>query len=341
MQYDGVAISMVYPIAKTLVRLGFDPDDFFRRVSFDAALLRDVDARIPGEELERLTVAAAEYAGDALFGLRQGAMMEFADMGVLGYVMLHSATIADALEAYRRYNDILCSGANLELEYRDGLVVIRLFPRSASVRLSRHCVEDMVCSLYLLMGKLGNRPIPLKEIRFAHAAPSGTEPYEKAFGLIPRFGEEFDALVLDEEALRNPVLYSDPRLLETFETMAKETKRSLTRTGEFSERVVEWIERCLPSYFPTLRQTADSFGSSPRTIQNRLKEENTTYADLTAKVRKELAIGYLRKNEISVGEIAYALHFSEPSAFLNAFKKWTGQTPGQFRARARAERMAR
>lgn len=36
-------------------------------------------------------------------------MVEPADLGVLGYVMLHSKTIADALTAYQRYNVILCN----------------------------------------------------------------------------------------------------------------------------------------------------------------------------------------------------------------------------------------
>ncbi len=36
---------------------------------------------------------------------------------------------------------------------------------------------------------------------------------------------------------------------------------------------------------------------------------------------------------LGFSDIAYLLHYSEPSAFHNAFKKWTGFTPGQYRAR--------
>ncbi|MBS5914195.1 MAG: helix-turn-helix domain-containing protein [Paenibacillus macerans] len=48
----------------------------------------------------------------------------------------------------------------------------------------------------------------------------------------------------------------------------------------------------------------------------------------------EMAEAHLHQNEYSISGIAYLLHYSEPSAFHSAFKKWTGQTPGQFRAEA-------
>jgi len=336
----GVAISMVYPIMKTLVHKGFEPEEFCRWASFDAALLQEAEARIPCAELERLMIAASAYTGDEFFGLRQGRIMEFADMGILGYVMLHSAKVADALTAYRRYNEVLCSVSNLEVEIDGRFAVLRLFSQTSGT-LSRHCSEDMAGSLHRLMEKLSNRSIPLEEVRFAHGAPANTAPYAEVFGRAPLFDRGENLLVVSKEALDYPVLYSDPRLLEVFEKMIREAKENLTRTGEFSERVIRWIKQCLPTYFPTLRQTADFFGSSPRTIQNRLKEENATYADLTARVRKEIAIGYLKRKEFSVGDIAYALHFSEPSAFQSAFKKWTGVTPGQYRANARSEAASR
>ncbi|WP_239617655.1 AraC family transcriptional regulator [Cohnella mopanensis] len=334
MTNQGIAISMVYPIMKSIVHKGYDVEQYFRYASFDSSLLQDVEARITGEQLERLMIAAATFTQDEHFGLRQGQITEFADMGILGYVMLHSGTIADALAAYQRYNVILCSGFNLDWEARGEDIVIRMFLQHPG-RMSRHCVEDMASSLCRIMMRLSNRTVPLHEVRFTHDAPVDTTPYAEAFGTVPRFGGDENHLRMSKDVLNYPVMYSDPKLLGVFEAIAQETKMGLTRESDFSDQVVRWLKQCLPSFLPTLQQTAESFGMSTRTIQNRLKEEDTTYIDLATRVRKEMAMGYLKKKEYSVGEIAYVLHFSEPSAFQSAFKKWTGLTPGQYRANAK------
>ncbi|WP_201305318.1 AraC family transcriptional regulator [Paenibacillus puerhi] len=329
---------MVYPVMKTIVHKGYDTEQFCRYASFDARLLQDVEARIAGEELERLMIAAAEYTQDEHFGLHQGQIMEFADMGVLGYVMMHSRTVADALAAYQRYNMILCSGFNLDWVVRGDEVTIRLFLQQAGDRhMSRHCVEDMASSLYRLIGRLSNKLAPLTDLRFAHDEPKDTAPYLSVFGRMPRFGGDEAALSMSKGVLDYPVLYSDPKLLAVFESIAKETRDELTRTSSLSDQVMQWMKASFPSFFPTVQQTAEFFGTSTRTLQNRLKEENTSYQELSAAFRKELAMGYLRKPEYSVGEIAYVLHFSEPSSFQNAFKRWTGLTPGQYRDKLRKE----
>ncbi len=330
----GVAVSMLYPIMKSIARRGSDTDRFCEYASIDPAMLQDAEARIAGEELERIVRAAAEYTRDEFFGLRQGQMMEFADMGILGYVMMHSRTVADALAAYRRYNDILCSGFNLICETRGEDAYIRPVLQYPGT-FSRHCVEDMASSVYQLIGKLSNVNVPLLEVRFAHEAPADIGPYREAFGIDPVFAAEDDVLRLKKELLNVPVLYSDSRLLSIFESLAQETSGDLARMSRFSEQVARRIKKSLPFSLPTLQDTAEFFGTSARTLQNRLKEENTTFQELSVRVRKELAEGYLRQGGLSVGDIAYALHFSEPSAFQNAFKKWTGLTPGQYRANVR------
>ncbi|REK77576.1 AraC family transcriptional regulator [Paenibacillus paeoniae] len=331
MNEPSVAISMVFPVMKTIVHKGYNAEDFCRYASFDSALLQDVEARIPGSELKRLMIEAAIYTNDDHFGLHQGLIMEFADMGLLGYVMMHSPTIGDALDAYQRYNLILCSGFNLAWDVVDDdfLLTMRLQEGSED---SRHCMEEMASSLFRMIGKLSNRIIPLYEVQFSHEAPSDIEPYLPVFGRVPSFGCESNSLRMSRETLDYPAIYSDPRLLSVFETIAQETRDGMSESAGLQEQMMRWMRKTLPTRFPTLQQAAEQFGMSVRTLQHKLKSESTTFNDLSVQVRKETAMRYLRNRNASVGDIAYALHFSEPSAFQSAFKKWTGMTPGQYRA---------
>lgn len=65
-------------------------------------------------------------------------------------------------------------------------------------------------------------------------------------------------------------------------------------------------------------------------LQMELKEEGVIFTGLLTQIREELAKKYLVEN-YSVEEITYLLGYSEPSVFRKAFKKWSGQTPKEFR----------
>ncbi|WP_281883755.1 AraC family transcriptional regulator [Paenibacillus sp. YYML68] len=330
MSGSDMAITMVYPIMKAVAHKGLDPEVFCRYASFDAALLHNADARIDSEELVRLMTAAAEYTQDEHFGMYQGQVTELADLGMLGSVLLHSATIADALSAYERYHTIVCSGFNISWHTAGGELVLRLFAEEPGA-LSRHCAEDMAVSLYRIMSGLSLRRVTVRGVQFAHAAPADVRPYMAAFGVLPTFEQQEHVLRIPKEVLEYPVVYADARLRSLFESLARETLEKLIGADTFSGQVVTWIRACMPRFFPTLLQTAEHFGVSTRTVQHKLKEEHTSYQELSVQVRKELAMGYLRRREYSIGDVAYVLHFSEPSAFQLAFKRWTGLTPGQYR----------
>jgi AraC-like DNA-binding protein len=45
-----------------------------------------------------------------------------------------------------------------------------------------------------------------------------------------------------------------------------------------------------------------------------------------------LAICHLSESKYSINDIALKVGFTEPSTFHRAFKKWTGVTPGDYRA---------
>jgi AraC-like DNA-binding protein len=72
---------------------------------------------------------------------------------------------------------------------------------------------------------------------------------------------------------------------------------------------------------------------STRHLQSKLKAEGTTYRHLLDQVRKELALDYLKRPEMTMFDIAFLLGFSEQSTFNHAFKRWTGSSPKEYQKR--------
>ncbi|MDB4956986.1 MAG: oruR2, partial [Myxococcales bacterium] len=50
-----------------------------------------------------------------------------------------------------------------------------------------------------------------------------------------------------------------------------------------------------------------------------------------------LALKQIREGLLSVAEVAYMLHFSDATSFHHTFKRWTGQTPLDYRRQLLAE----
>jgi AraC-like DNA-binding protein len=67
-------------------------------------------------------------------------------------------------------------------------------------------------------------------------------------------------------------------------------------------------------------------------LRRRLADQGASYRQLTDELRRDVAINYLRETAMTVEDIAYALGFSDPANFRQAFRRWTSATPQQFRA---------
>ncbi|MEV5027772.1 AraC family transcriptional regulator [Paenibacillus sp. LPE1-1-1.1] len=338
MNRDDVSVSLVFPIMKSMALGGYEWDSFCAYAGMDAGLLRSSETRIVQGDFDSIIMAAAQYTGDDMFGLHQGQRMSLSDLGVLGYVMLHSKTLGKALTAYQKYNFIDCSGLNVDIEVQGADVVISMFLSNSLEAPSRHFIEGMLACTYQALLALSCRALPIKEVRFMHAPPSQLEEYEVVFGIMPLFHQKANSFRFSKEILDYSIVGSDTRLLEVFQAMAEEVRAKLSSNySGLASNLNKWIIECMPSHFPNLQEAAKEFLMSPRTLQSRLKADNTSYNRLANEVRKELAIRYLAQPEYTVGEIAYLLHFSEPSAFQTAFRKWTNLTPGEYRQREREE----
>jgi len=91
---------------------------------------------------------------------------------------------------------------------------------------------------------------------------------------------------------------------------------------------------------PTLSQVASRLFVSTRTLRRRLEDAQTSYQEIVAETRRELAVRYLTQTSLSTEAIAEILGYSDTANFRQAFKRWTGESPQQYRSTARSPESA-
>ena len=89
------------------VRVGIEREALLRGIGLDATRLEDSDARLPLHTIAAIVRTVLAKAPGPSFGLRAGAARTARDGGLIGYAMLHSATLRDALNRFARSGRIM------------------------------------------------------------------------------------------------------------------------------------------------------------------------------------------------------------------------------------------
>jgi len=93
------------------------------------------------------------------------------------------------------------------------------------------------------------------------------------------------------------------------------------------------VKRFLAGRRPALQLVAQELGLSERTLQRRLTEAGSSFQQVAAAARRELARHYLGQSAAEFHEVAYLLGYEDANSFFRAFHHWEGTSPGEWRAR--------
>src|SRR5262249_30331159 len=145
------------------------------------------------------------------------------------------------------------------------------------------------------------------------------------------FAAEANGLVLSHAVLGLPILTSDPPLLSLLDQHAEQSLAARASPSRLLGRVRQSVRDNLRRESPSLETIAAALKMSPRTLQRRLGEEGASFQQLVDSVREELARVHVGQGKMTLAEIAFELGYAEQSAFLRAFKRWTGLTPTEFK----------
>jgi AraC-like DNA-binding protein len=313
-------------------RVGLRRGPLLRDLGLEPALLRDPDARVPLEKFIALARTLIDAAPDGAFCVLAGARRTVRDGGLVGYTMIHSATLGDALANLVRYTHILSDAEQFDLHVEEGAATITM--ETHPLRRAIRELNDL--TLAWLVGGIreltATSIVPLA-VRFPHPPPRHLKELRAWFRCPLEFDARRPEVVLRASELDRRVISADSTLARFLEKLAAEALAALGGDGSLTDRIRRAIWSELSEGVPNLRRTAKSLGLSPRTLQRRLAEEDTSFEEIVTNLRHDLAARLLQDRRLAVYEVAFTLGYAHPSQFHRAFQKWYGLTPRAFRAR--------
>lgn len=304
-----------------------------REGGLDPAVLTDSSERVPSKAFVRFLDAAARLSGDGLFGLTMGETYDIRASGLAAYTAIAAATLQEALANAVRYGSIVDTSARYGLVDHGTAVAFEVETGSAVLRTSRHTSEFKV-AFTLTAGRrwVGQAFRPL-EVSFVHQRRASAREVARRLGCPVRFGAERIDIRFARSQMALPLLGADPYLLALITRHADEVLARRRPSAEaFRGRVERIVLGTLPKPPPTAAQAAVALGVGERTFARRLAGEGTSFRQVVDELRADMARSYLANLELSIGQIAFLLGYSEQSAFTTAFRRWTGVSPGRYRS---------
>jgi AraC-like DNA-binding protein len=294
-----------------------------------AADLSRADTRITTNQEMRVCANAVALRRE--IGLELGQRMHVSSYGMLGYALLTSATLGDALRLALRYPALLGTLFELSLAQEDDVVWFCATGYRESPHLAVFNAELCLTSLKVICEDLLSRSLPLVGARFAHPAPDYHAHYDHSFDCPHAFQACDNAFGFDPRWLDEPLPLADA---VTHQAMAERCrKQNLEFTGRQSwlDRIRQLLTAQLQAA-PGLEGLAEQMNCSPRTLRRHLHDMGCSYQTLLDDLRFERAKRLLNDTEWPIYRIAEHLGFSETASFRHAFVRWSGVSPSQFRA---------
>ncbi len=325
-------------LVRTLQARGCDADDLLRRAGLDPGMLKDPNGRVPVRNMARLWALAVRETGDPCLGLKAAAFVQPATFHGLGMALLASQNLGDALQRSARFSRIVSSAADVFIE-RVPQGVKQVMRWRAEVPVVEEAIDLIMAStlkmgiLLLALDPQAPRPV---ELRLRRAAtPAMRAEFDAYFRCPIWFEAEENSLLVPQDWIERPLPMANPQLARQNDLVVMDYL-SRFDGARLAEKVrVELISR-LPAGEPPRGEVAAALLLSEKTLQRRLRDEDTSYQQVLDELRRDLAQQYLREAPVSVCEVTFRLGFSDQSSFTRAFRRWTGLTPGEFRSQPAA-----
>ncbi|MCP4386596.1 MAG: AraC family transcriptional regulator [Hyphomicrobiales bacterium] len=309
-------------------------DDLLRQADLPRDLLSRSSPALTTSEYFRLWDGLARLLEAPAFPLRLGQAVSVEAFSPPIFACFCSADLNAALVRLSQYKPLI-GPLRLDVAIGDQAtrVVLAGLPAEAQPPAAMMATE-LVFLVHLARLATRERIVPLS-VHFAGDLPEANA-YKAFFG-VPVISDSYHGLSFSAEDARRPFMTASETMWSVFEAELRARMSDLGPEAGFRDRVRACLTEVLASGQCTMPSVARRLAVSTRTLQRRLRDEDTSFQRELNSLREELARHYLTNSHYSGAEISFLLGYNDPNSFIRAFHAWTGLTPEAARPERRLQ----
>ena len=254
--------------------------------------------------------------------------MSVGDTGALDYAVNSAATFREALEVTTRYTRLINDALDLRFEVAGTRALVDLDTKA----FCRRAAEDFMMASFYRNRICRYLRAPAQHRGQPRAQRAGRQERIRTH---VRAGHATLRHAVQRLCARCPCArraVADRRPKATHRD--PQTRRRILSEMPASRNLTEKVRHLVTNESrrqPTAAHIARKLHMSGRTLARRLEGEGTTFTEVLHDLRRRLAQQYVGSRDIALSEVAFLLGFSHTAAFHRAFKRWTKQTPLEYR----------
>jgi len=330
-----VDASYVLELTQGARKKGFNINSLLKKHGVPLWVLKTPKGRASFQQIVGLSAELTDLMNDEFYGLTEKPHRK----GTFKFMCTSAITAETTLGALKnicQYYNLYENTWSHELTKAKNIISYKPVTRQSYKLEHPIALELWLSCLYRTLCWMSNTQLPLKKVNLAISQPGIRERYRFLFHDAPiTFEQPQSYLDFQENALQTPIV-RDKHELKSF--LKQSAIILLTQTvplEDMSGKVRAYIESQLLSKhkIPSIEQTCEYLNIHPQALRRKLIHQNTSYSDIKLETRRDLAINMMNEGKLKIFEIGEKLNYSETSAFIRAFKQWTGLTPKHYQQR--------
>jgi AraC-like DNA-binding protein len=323
--------------ARVLSQLGFDhglgAEQVLRHTGLTRAELDDPKGELDAQqEIQLIRNLVTELPHLPALGLEAGSRYHVTTYGLWGYAVLSSPTLGMAVSMASRMLNQTFSLTTNEVEQVGEQIMVTYHSDHLPPEVRQFIMDRDRAAVVTLQREILGHPLPYKAILMRRSEPSAdmVEAYTQLFGVRPLFNQGQDRSLFAASLMHQPLPQADPHTAALCEQMCKQlVDRRSSRTG-VAAQVRDRLMRT-PGHIPDMEEISAEMHMTSRTLRRHLTAEGASFRALLEEVRSTLAEELMTNASLTHSEIAERLGYADVTTFIEAFRRWKGVPPSEFR----------